>query len=540
MTSTNPLVQAALQDYLDRVDQGERIDVEAFVVRHPKVAEELRSFIALDLEARRQAGGAAPVVGSPPGTPINEPSPKNAEVSTHSVVGSMEGTVIGSPKSPGLQAGSASVEKSAADLPDVFGRYRVQKKLGSGAMGAVYLADDTLLHRKVALKTPTFEDDKDSELLRRFYREARAVANLKHPNLCAVYDVGEIDGRHYISMEFVRGKKLQDYIKPDKPMAEKQAMAVVRKIALAMHEAHSHGVIHRDLKPDNIMVNEKGEPVVMDFGLVHRTESKNSTRITQRGMLVGSPAYMSKEQVEGDPDKLTAATDQYSLGVILYQMLTSRLPFGGGIHAVLAAILTKEPSPPAQFRPDLNPHLASVCLKMMAKEAKDRYPSMKAVADAIGDVAKGTSKAAGSVVVPAPVDGSVTDGLTATFAGLASAAEQSLPSLIVPDSFVKVRVRRAIQKRSNGLLYTSLAGGLCLLLSVIFWMRNGQALVKVEVHADDVQVTFENRTLSVVDGARDYRVTPGEHTLHIKSNDAEFDTDNSETWRESGRHRRSC
>jgi serine/threonine protein kinase len=525
LASASPSIQAALQDYLDRVDKGEQIDADAFLIRHAEIADELRSFIAVDQQARQLAGAATPKAGSPGPEKIEGKAPQTkAEVSTHSVVGNIDGTVGGKLKTPDVAAPVVSVARSPADLPDVFGRYRVQKKLGSGAMGAVYLADDTLLDRRVALKTPTFENDQEGDLLRRFYREARAVANLKHPNLCAVYDVGEIDGRHYISMEFVRGKKLQDYIKPDKPMAEKQVMAVIRKIALAMHEAHSHGVIHRDLKPDNIMVNEKGEPVVMDFGLVYKSESKNSTRITQRGMLVGSPAYMSKEQVEGDPEKLTAATDQYSLGVILYQLLTAKLPFEGGIHGVLAAILTKAPTPPAELRSDVNPHLEAICLKMMAKEAKDRYPSMKAVADVILEVSKGTSRAAGSVVVAEPAAQSLTDGLTATFAGASLAEPQSLPALKVNDSLIKSRIRRATQKGSNGLLYSCLTAGMFLLLSVIFWIRSGQALVKVEVLADDVQVTFDNETLSLVESGKVYRVTPGEHTLHIKSKDTEFDT----------------
>jgi predicted Ser/Thr protein kinase len=525
LASASPRIQAALQDYLDRVDKGEQIDAEAFLIRHAEIADELRSFIAVDQQARQLAGAATPKAGSPRPEKIEGKAPQTkAEVSTHSVVGNIDGTVGGKLKTPDVAAPVVSVASSPADLPEVFGRYRVQKKLGSGAMGAVYLADDTLLDRRVALKTPTFENDQEGELLRRFYREARAVANLKHPNLCAVYDVGEIDGRHYISMEFVRGKKLQDYIKPDKPMAEKQVMAVIRKIALAMHEAHSHGVIHRDLKPDNIMVNEKGEPVVMDFGLVYKSESKNSTRITQRGMLVGSPAYMSKEQVEGDPEKLTAATDQYSLGVILYQLLTAKLPFDGGIHGVLAAILTKDPTPPSQLRPDVNPHLEAICLKMMAKEARDRYPSMKAVADVILEVSKGTSKAAGSVVVAEPAAQSLTDGLTATFAGASLAEPQSLPALKVNDSLIKSRIRRATQKGSNGLLYSCLTAGMFLLLAVIFWVRSGQALVKVEVLADDVQVTFDGDELTIMDRTRDFRVTPGEHTLHIKSKDTEFDT----------------
>lgn len=518
LASASPRIQAALQDYLDRVDKGEQIDADAFLIRHAEIADELRSFIAVDQQARQLAGAATPKAGSPGPEKIEGKAPQTkAEVSTHSVVGNIDGTVGGKLKTPDVAAPVVSVARSPADLPEVFGRYRVQKKLGSGAMGAVYLADDTLLDRRVALKTPTFENDQEGELLRRFYREARAVANLKHPNLCAVYDVGEIDGRHYISMEFVRGKKLQDYIKPDKPMAEKQVMAVIRKIALAMHEAHSHGVIHRDLKPDNIMVNEKGEPVVMDFGLVYKSESKNSTRITQRGMLVGSPAYMSKEQVEGDPEKLTAATDQYSLGVILYQLLTAKLPFEGGIHGVLAAILTKDPTPPSQLRSDVNPHLEAICLKMMAKEAKDRYPSMKAVADVILEVSKGTSRAAGFVVVPEPAAQSLTDGLTATFAGASLAEPQSLPALKVNDSLIKSRIRRATQKGSNGLLYSCVAAGIFLLLSVIFWIRSGQALVKVEVLAEGYEVTFNEAEITITDGTRETKVLPGNHTLHIKS-----------------------
>ena len=416
VTSTDPRVQAALQDYFDRIDRGEQIKVEAFVAQHADVADELRSFIAFDEEARRLAGGATPKSDPPHAdADVIEPPRSKAEVSTHSVVGKVVETVKPTPGNqvPKGEAAAASMArrsvvasppksaplpKSPTDLPESFGRYLVKQKLGDGAMGAVYLAEDSLLQRKVALKTPTFGNDEGGELLKRFYREARAVSKLKHNNLCGVYDVGEIDGRHYISMEFVSGKKLQEFIKPDKPMTEKQAMAVVRKIALAMQEAHTHGVIHRDLKPDNVMVNEQGEPVVMDFGLVHKTDQQNSTKLTQQGTLIGSPAYMSKEQVEGDSDKLTGATDQYSLGVILYQLLTSKLPFEGGIHAVLGAILTKEPPPPSQYRPDLNPHLEVVCLKMMAKEAQDRYPSMKAAADALAEVVRGTSSASSESV----------------------------------------------------------------------------------------------------------------------------------------------
>ena len=376
---------------------------------------------------------------------------------------------------------------------------------------------------KVALKTPTFDDDANGELLKRFYREARAVAILKHPNLCAVYDVGEIDGRHYISMEFVAGRKLQEFIKPDQPLSEKQAMAAVRKIALAMQEAHALGVIHRDLKPDNIMVNEKGDPVVMDFGLVHKTERKSSTKITKHGTLVGSPAYMSKEQVEGDPDKLTAATDQYSLGVILYQLLTSKLPFEGGIHALLGAILTKEPLPPSHYRPDLNPHLEAVCLKMMAKEAGDRYPSMKAATDALAEVVRGTSTAGGSSVPARPTEGSPSDASLETTLDFSPAhfpsptAEFDIHSLIEQPSQDTGVLRRFASLSPNSVLYGNLAAGLAVLFAVAFWMRSGDSLVKVEVHSVGFEVTFKEAGITVKAGLHEANVKPGDHTLHIQS-----------------------
>jgi serine/threonine protein kinase len=441
------------------------------------------------------------------------------EVSTHSLI---DQTTSGQSKV--VPAAVSSVSKSASDLPDVFGRYKVRKKLGSGAMGAVYLARDTLLDRDVALKTPTFENDEDGELLKRFYREARAVSKIKHHNLCGVYDVGEIDGRHYISMEFVPGRKLSEFIKPDQPMTEKQAMAVVRKIALAMHDAHSHGVIHRDLKPDNIMINEKGEPVVMDFGLVHKTDSKSSTMLSQRGSLIGSPAYMSKEQVEGEHDKLTPATDQYSLGVILYQLLTSKLPFEGGLHAVLGAILTKEPPSPSQYRPDLNSHLEAVCLKMMAKQAKDRYASMKAASEAIAEVAKGRSKAARSTnkTLPAATTSSETiaHGLTPLFTGLQLNPEQHFDV----ESRNQSQLQPSLQAR--GVLYNrailgSIIAGMAVLLSVM-WFRSD---AKIKVLSDDVQVTFNNASPTLPNGPRETAAAPSKQTLHIKPGDIEIGTD---------------
>lgn len=312
------------------------------------------------------------------------------------------------------QPGSRSMN-TVGDLPEVFGRYRIQKVLGVGATATVYLAEDTALARPVALKIPWFHRDEDREFAHRFYRVARWAAGLNHPNLCTIYDVGEIDGRLYIAMEYVPGRTLQQFIQPEMPLNEDQAMAVVRKIALAMHAAHAHGVIHRDLKPANIMITEKGQPIIMDFGLAHLVGGRDSASLTQSGNVIGTPAYMSTEQIRGYPNQLTPATDQYSLGVILYQLLTSKLPFEGSVPAVLASILSREPSPPHQFRPDLNPRLEAVCLRMLAKDPAERYPSMRDVADAIAEINKMHSPAvdagpaerthlpAASASVPTPI-----------------------------------------------------------------------------------------------------------------------------------------
>ncbi len=146
-----------------------------------------------------------------------------------------------------------------------------------------------------------------------------------------MHDVGQIDGKHYISMAYIEGRPLSTFIQPDKPQTERQILIVIRKLALALQEAHDHGIVHRDLKPANIMVDKKGEPLIMDFGLAQQIRSKDDIRLTQTGNLLGTPAYMSPEQVQGEPTKIGSPTDQYSLGVILYELLTGQLPFRGSL-----------------------------------------------------------------------------------------------------------------------------------------------------------------------------------------------------------------
>jgi serine/threonine protein kinase len=267
-------------------------------------------------------------------------------------------------------------------LPDQFGRYQILKQLGQGGMGAVYLAQDTQLDRPVALKVPFFSPEDGPEALERFYREAKAAAILSHPNLCPVHDVGQINGIHYLTMAYIEGKPLSMCIDRSMPLTQANVATVVRKLALALEEAHCRGVVHRDLKPSNIIINERGEPVITDFGLA-RLINREDIRLTKSGQILGTPAYMPPEQIKAQPQGMGPGCDVYSLGVILYEFLTGQLPFQGPLMAVLGQILTQQPEAPTRIRTDLDPRLEAICLRAMAKKVQERFASMREFAAAL-------------------------------------------------------------------------------------------------------------------------------------------------------------
>ena len=247
--------------------------------------------------------------------------------------------------------------QQTGSIPSEFGRYRILKLLGEGAMGSVFLAHDSELDRKVALKTPKFRESEGDEVIERFYREARSSATLRNANICPIYDVGEIAGTRYISMAYIEGRRLSDYVASGKQLPQRQIALVVRKLALALQDAHDRGVVHRDLKPANIMIDDKHEPIIMDFGLARQIDQKEDERLTQEGMIVGSPAYMSPEQVEGKWDRIGPATDIYSLGVVLYELLAGQTPFKGSIAFILGQIVSQSPPKPSESHAGIDPHL---------------------------------------------------------------------------------------------------------------------------------------------------------------------------------------
>src|SRR5262245_6186626 len=272
-------------------------------------------------------------------------------------------------------------------LAKSFGRYQLQSVLGRGGMGEVYLAYDTVLLRNVALKAPRLADA-SPEQRARFNREAIAAGALQHPNICPLHDFGDVDGQLYFTMAYVDGESLSAFLKKNGPLDADYAVRLVYKVALAMHHAHEQGVLHRDLKPGNILLTKKGEPIVTDFGLALPLESATSDRLTETGLVVGTPTYMPPEQINGQP--LGPTADVYSLGVVFYELLTGKPPFEGSLGKLIAQIESSSPEPPSQVRAlrepqrgELDEDLETICLKALAKSPGDRFPDMAAFAEAL-------------------------------------------------------------------------------------------------------------------------------------------------------------
>lgn len=362
-----------IAELLRRRDAGEDIDEQAVLARHPELARELREFFANEQVVQdlfdRVPEGRANLETSGPGGGDSVPSGVN----------------------------------KFDRLPVEFGRYRVHEILGQGAMGAVYLAHDTRLGRDVALKTPKLDVTADPELIERFEREARAAAALHHRNICPIFDVGEIDGVRFLTMAHIEGRPLSDLISKDRLLAEKQVANLVRKLALALDQAHQAGIVHRDLKPANVMIDREREPIVMDFGLARHGEAIDESRLTAVGTLMGSPAYMSPEQVSGDPQAVGSESDIYSLGVMLFELLTGKLPYEGSVAATIGQIIAAPVPTVGESRSGCDKTLEAICLKMMAKQKVERYASMNAVADDLGQFLK-QSREAGATNSPAPPD----------------------------------------------------------------------------------------------------------------------------------------
>jgi eukaryotic-like serine/threonine-protein kinase len=262
-----------------------------------------------------------------------------------------------------------------------FGRYIIRGKLGAGGMADVFLADDTELGRRVALKFLKPESEADPLARRRLLREARAAATLDHPHICSVYEVGEADGRQYIAMQYVEGEALDARLRRS-PLDLHEILASAVQIVDAVSEAHARGILHRDIKPANIMVTARGDAKVMDFGLAKHDSTASTAgadttmALSHRGDIVGTEAYMSPEQTRGEA--LDSRSDLFSIGVLLYEMVSGQRPFQGGSSAELAAaILTHEPLPLVRFAQGTPPELERIVTKLLKKRRDSRYQTAK-------------------------------------------------------------------------------------------------------------------------------------------------------------------
>jgi hypothetical protein len=260
-----------------------------------------------------------------------------------------------------------------ADRPTQIGRFQVRALLGAGAFGMVYRAFDPNLGREVALKVP-HPDRLNPLATERFLREARTAARLRHPHLVPVFDVGSAGDQHYIASAFIEGHTLAEILAKG-PQEPCRAAEIIGQLAEGLAYAHRSGVVHRDVKPTNIMLDEQGRPYLMDFGVAFCRDA--GEKLTRQGSLVGTPAYMAPEQARGAGAEPLPASDQYSLGVVLYEALCGQRPFEGPPETVLLQIVHAEPPSPRRLRPDLPRDLETICLKALAKQPEERYPSCR-------------------------------------------------------------------------------------------------------------------------------------------------------------------
>lgn len=285
----------------------------------------------------------------------------------------------------GVSSSSVSLDpgrrfaRSLQDGPCRLGRFELEAELGVGSFGYVFRARDTELDRNVAVKVQRAGSFASDEEVNRFLREARSAAALKHPGIVSLFDTGQTeDGVCFLVTEYVAGQTLEERIARGQ-VSHRRAAELVIELAEALQYAHDHGIIHRDIKPSNIMLDASEHPHIMDFGLAKRETGDVS--MTSDGRVLGTPAYMSPEQARGDSHEVDARSDLYSLGVILYELLTGERPFQGNRRLLLLQVLEDDPRPPRQFVDHLDRDLETICLKALAKAPARRYQSASQLAD---------------------------------------------------------------------------------------------------------------------------------------------------------------
>ena len=334
---------SALEEYLNCLQAGERPDRNELLRKHPNLASALRCLEALDALAPDEA--------------LEE------------------------------DLADGSLQSFLSQLPRDFGNFELQEEIGRGGMGIVYRARQKDLDRTVAIKMILDSHLASEEHVRRFHEEAKAAAQVEHSHIVHIHEAGQWNDQHYFVMEYIDGASLAEKICHEN-IVPQQAALLVQRVARAVEHLHQHGIVHRDLKPSNILVDQDGTPHVTDFGLAKAFQKDGQSTAT--GVIVGTPSYMAPEQAAGNSDELGPRTDVYSLGAILFELLTGRPPFQEDrpLDTVMK-VLSGEPPLPRTLNQAVPRALELVCLKCLAKNPDDRYESAAALADELGRYLKG-------------------------------------------------------------------------------------------------------------------------------------------------------
>jgi Tol biopolymer transport system component len=360
-----------------------------------------------------------------------------------------------------------------------LGKYEIKAEIGRGGMGSVYLGYDPLLDRQVAVKVLAPHLVWDHEFVERFVREARAAARLKHPNVVTVFDVGQEGGWYYFVMEHLAGETLAARLQSQGALSAQEALSILRPLAAALDYAHHRGIVHRDVKPGNVILGPEGQVTLMDFGIARAAQEG---RLTGTGTVVGTPEYMSPEQARGMT--VDARTDQYSLGVVAYQMLSGQVPFQADSTLALMYKIVHEPPPPlSQYRPDLPAEAGATLEQALAKEPGARYACASAFVEAL-EYALAGSTVRTKAAAPAGKAVASNEGATAGVPdeGATVAAPDEGATVLVPDKGPTVttarlaEVWRAVREAgrrvslwawgaAGGLLLIALVAGLAVLLA---------------------------------------------------------------------------
>jgi predicted Ser/Thr protein kinase len=357
---------ALLDEYVARLHDGAPAERARFLAEHPELVPVLKCLDALDSLA-------------PFGPPIEADRPGEEQLASDPRLTGRPGSSAPTIDLADLNPASPAVGSDAISSQGQFGDYELLGELGRGGMGVVYRARQLSLDRVVALKMILASHLASDEQIRRFQIEAKASAGLHHPHIVRVFEVGQVHGQHYFSMEYVEGQSLSAAMSAG-ALSLEDALRCLIGIARAVDHLHRHGVLHRDLKPANILIDGEGRPYLTDFGLAKMFLS--DSRSTATGMIAGTPSYMAPEQAAGRNSQIGPAADVYSLGAILYEMLTGRPPFHEANPLdTLLQVLERDPPPPRGIRSDVPRELELICLRCLEKTPDGRYPSAAALAD---------------------------------------------------------------------------------------------------------------------------------------------------------------